>query len=52
MDEKMTAPDCPCTGNCDRKGLCVLCIAHHREIGTLTACMKPVAEKVYGPKEA
>lgn len=51
MNEQATRNDCPCTGDCGRHGVCHLCIEHHRQIGTLVACMRPVAEKLYGEKK-
>ena len=31
---------CPCTYECSRNGDCEACIAFHRKINTLTACME------------
>lgn len=31
---------CPCTYECSRNGDCEACIAFHRKIKTLTACME------------
>jgi hypothetical protein len=50
MDEKK-ALECPCTGDCGRHGNCALCVAHHREVGSLTACMKPIATALQSAKE-
>ena len=39
--------NCTCkTVNCVRHGKCCECINHHREKGSLVACMKAVAEAV------
>mgnify|MGYP007027370742 FL=1 len=41
--------NCNCTCkmvNCVRHGKCCECINHHREKGSLVACMKAVAEAV------
>ncbi|UCG95025.1 MAG: hypothetical protein JSV92_03185 [archaeon] len=34
--------ECNCTyPGCSRKGMCCLCIRHHREAGELPACLFP-----------
>ncbi len=31
---------CTCASDCERKGICCLCVAHHRENGGLPACLR------------
>ncbi|NLF24825.1 MAG: hypothetical protein GX589_04110 [Deltaproteobacteria bacterium] len=40
--------NCNCTYDCERKGMCCECIAHHRRAGELPACyFSESAEKTY-----
>jgi hypothetical protein len=39
---------CNCTYDCEKKGICCLCVKHHRERGELPACYFPKDhEKTY-----
>ena len=31
--------NCPCTYNCENKGICCECVAYHRKNGGLPACL-------------
>lgn len=47
MKEKNLA-NCNCTSSCAKKGICCLCISHHRENNELPACYFSAAgEKTY-----
>jgi hypothetical protein len=40
--------NCPCTYDCNLKGICCECIKEHRKKGELPACyFSPEAEKTY-----
>lgn len=40
--------NCPCTYDCDKRGKCCECIAHHRVNNELPACyFPPEVEKTY-----
>ena len=42
---------CPCLGKCENASKCEACTAHHRKIGSVVMCMRPIAESAYGPKK-
>ena len=40
--------DCPCTYDCEKKGICCECIQEHRQNNELPACyFSPETEKTY-----
>lgn len=50
MAEVNNTFECPCKGKCENSGICAQCISHHREIGTVVMCMRPIAQQQYGSK--
>lgn len=39
---------CTCTAGCSNRGICCLCVSHHREKGQIPGCFFPSdAEKTY-----
>ena len=48
-DREKIAEDCPCTWMvCKRKGKCCECVAYHRKLGELPACLfSKESEKTY-----
>lgn len=46
--KEINLKDCPCTYNCEKKGICCLCIREHRKNNELPACyFSKEAEKTY-----
>jgi len=37
---------CNCLIECDKKGICCDCIAFHRKLNQVPACLKDVVEKI------
>ncbi len=41
LDNPKRKPDCPCTEECTRHGLCKECRAYHNDAGDLPYCKRP-----------